>query len=83
MASAADIWWVAEPVRSDASPYLDTTQAAAHLGVTERFMRRLVVERRVRFFKVGKFVRFRAGDLDDFARAVDPVRSPLERVRIR
>jgi excisionase family DNA binding protein len=28
------------------------------LGVTPRFVRRLVAERRIPFFKIGKFVRF-------------------------
>ena len=31
--------------------------AAAHLGVTVAFVRRLVLEKRVRYYKVGKFVR--------------------------
>ena len=66
---------------------LDVAGAAAHLGVSEAFVRRLVLERRVRYFKVGKFVRFRPSDLDAFVEAgrrdpVEPwvpVRSPLGR----
>jgi excisionase family DNA binding protein len=46
------------------SDLLDVRGAAAYLGVTEAFIRRIVVERRVRYYKVGKFVRFRASDLD-------------------
>ncbi|MEO6571823.1 MAG: helix-turn-helix domain-containing protein [Ilumatobacteraceae bacterium] len=37
---------------------LDVNQIAARLGVTPRFIRRLVEERRIPFCKLGKFVRF-------------------------
>jgi excisionase family DNA binding protein len=50
------------PQRTDAPLTLD--EAASYLNVSQRFMRRLVAERRVVFYKVGKFVRFRSGDLD-------------------
>lgn len=53
----------------DGTALLDVAGAAAHLGVSEVFVRRLVLERRVRYFKVGKFVRFRAVDLDAFVEA--------------
>lgn len=43
---------------------LDVSGLAIHLGVTERFVRRLVEERRVPFHKIGKFVRFRPDDID-------------------
>ena len=54
---------------------LSVAEAAAHLGVTEGFVRRLVLERRVRFYKVGRYVRFRVGDLNAFVEAGrnDPV----------
>ncbi|MDQ6726168.1 MAG: helix-turn-helix domain-containing protein, partial [Actinomycetota bacterium] len=52
--------------RVEGDPLLDVAAAAAHLGVSEAFVRRLVLERRVRYFKVGKFVRFRTVDLDAF-----------------
>lgn len=57
------------------STLLDVAAAAGYLGVTEAFVRRLVLERRVRYFKVGKFVRFRAVDLEAFIEAgrQDPV----------
>jgi excisionase family DNA binding protein len=66
---------------------LDVAGAAAHLGVSEAFVRRLVLERRVRYFKVGKLLRFRPADLDAFIEAGrrDPVnpwvhtRSPQRR----
>lgn len=43
---------------------LDIDAAAKRLAVTERFMRRLVAERRIPYFKVGKYVRFDPADLD-------------------
>ncbi len=65
---------------------LDVAGAAAHLGVSEAFVRRLVLERRVRYFKVGKLLRFRPVDLDAFVESgrQDPVpwvhpRSPQRR----
>jgi excisionase family DNA binding protein len=64
---------------TEGNPLLDVAAAAAHLGVSEAFVRRLVLERRVRYFKVGKFVRFRAVDLDAFVEAgrQDPVETRI------
>lgn len=58
-------------------PLIDITQAAERLGVSVRFMRRLVDERRIPFHKIGKFVRFDPADLDHFVMQgrVDPARS--------
>src|SRR5687767_14102869 len=53
----------------EGSGLLDVGAAATYLGVTEAFVRRLVLERRVRYFKLGKFVRFRTVDLDAFIEA--------------
>ncbi|MGW0248958.1 helix-turn-helix domain-containing protein [Nocardia goodfellowii] len=55
--------------------YLNVPQAARYLGTTERFMRRLVAERRIVFYKVGRHVRFSPSDLEAFAQAgrVDPI----------
>ena len=39
-------------------PLLDVAGLTARLGVTERFVRRLVDERRIPFLKLGCFVRF-------------------------
>lgn len=52
----------------------DYEQAAAYLGVSPRAVRRFVAEKRIRFYKVGKFVRFKDADLDAFIEAgrVDP-----------
>lgn len=43
---------------------LTIAEAAQYLNVTERFVRRLVAERRVAYHKLGKFVRLRREDLD-------------------
>jgi excisionase family DNA binding protein len=43
---------------------LDTDGVAEVLGITPRHVRRLVAERRIPFFKVGRFVRFDPGELD-------------------
>ena len=54
-----------QPLASE-SDLLDVAAAARYLGVNEVFVRRLVLERRLRYYKLGKFVRFRTADLDDF-----------------
>lgn|GEM_PF-908099 len=41
-------------------------QAAERLGTPERFIRRLVAQRRIRFYKVGRYIRFDITDLDAF-----------------
>lgn len=42
---------------------LDVAGLADHLGVSERFVRRLVDQRRIPFHKIGKFVRFRPDEV--------------------
>lgn len=57
---------------SPAGPFpalLDAPAAALRLGVPVRFVRRLVAERRVRFIKLGHYVRFDPADLDAFVAA--------------
>jgi excisionase family DNA binding protein len=39
-------------------PLIDINGAAAALGISRRHVQRLVSERRIPFFKVGRFVRF-------------------------
>jgi excisionase family DNA binding protein len=49
----------------DHRPPLDVSGAANYLGVSERFLRRLVQERRVPFLRVGGTrIRFDPRDLD-------------------
>lgn len=45
---------------------LTIPEASEYLNVSERFIRRLVAERRVPYYKLGKFVRFRRRDLDAY-----------------
>ncbi|WP_245667331.1 excisionase family DNA-binding protein [Actinomadura macra] len=54
---------------------LTYTQAAGVLNTTPRFPRRLVEERRIRFVKVGRFVRIPESALREFIAAglVEPI----------
>jgi excisionase family DNA binding protein len=52
--------------RPQQEPPLTLSEAAAYLNVSQRFMRRLVLERRIAFHKLGHLLRFRAADLDQF-----------------
>jgi len=47
-------------------PLLDIEQAAHRLNVTPRFIRRLIAQRRIDYLKIGKFIRFHPGDLDNW-----------------
>ena len=69
------------PAATHADTPLTITQAAEYLNVSERFMRRLVAERRVAYHKVGKLLRFRSQDLDDFLESgrVEPPSTLLRR----
>ncbi|AVH21712.1 excisionase family DNA-binding protein [Nocardia cyriacigeorgica] len=49
--------------------YVDVQGAALYLGTGVRFIRRLVAERRVVFYKVGGHVRFKIADLDAYAQS--------------
>jgi len=52
-------------IRADGRPLLDMRAAGERLGCSERFVRRLVQERRIPFVKLGGTrVRFLASDLD-------------------
>jgi excisionase family DNA binding protein len=41
-------------------------ESAVYFNVTERYMRRLVAERRIPYLKVGRLLRFRLADLDAY-----------------
>jgi excisionase family DNA binding protein len=43
---------------------LDLKGAAAYLGVPVSYIRRLVLEKRVAYHKVGRYLRFKCADLD-------------------
>jgi excisionase family DNA binding protein len=65
---------------------LTLPEAAGYLNVSERYMRRLVAERRIPYFKVGRLLRFSAADLDAFmaaCRVEPPPLHPLLRPRRR
>lgn len=48
------------------SPMIDVGEAAARLGVSVRYVRRLVSEQRLPYVKVGKFVRFDIVELESW-----------------
>jgi excisionase family DNA binding protein len=48
------------------SNLLDISGAALALGVTDRMVRRLVEQRRIRVYKVGKHVRIAQSDINEF-----------------
>lgn len=50
--------------RPEREPPLTLPEAAEYLNVSERFMRRLVAERRIAFHKLGHLLRFHVADLD-------------------
>ena len=45
---------------------LSVHEAAERLNVPLRFIRRLIFERRIPFYKVGRYVRIASADLDTF-----------------
>jgi excisionase family DNA binding protein len=44
--------------------YLTVSETAVYLNTSERFVRRLIAERRIAFHHVGRHVRFSLSDLD-------------------
>jgi excisionase family DNA binding protein len=44
-------------MESDNNQLLTVTQAAELLGTSERFLRRLIAERRIRFVRIGRHIR--------------------------
>ncbi|MFF8511690.1 excisionase family DNA-binding protein [Streptomyces sp. NPDC015492] len=57
--------------------YLSVVQVAELLGTTERFPRRLVAERRIRYVKVGTHVRIPESAVQEYiaANTVEPARA--------
>jgi excisionase family DNA binding protein len=55
--------------RNVQTKWLSKSEAAAYLACSERFIERLVSERRLTFHRFGKFVRIAQEDLDTFAEA--------------
>jgi excisionase family DNA binding protein len=63
---------------------LTVAEVAELLGTTERFPRRLIAERRIRFVHVGRYVRIPESALREFIEAgvIEPVTSPRRRRRV-
>ena len=61
---------VAHVIDEDAAvtcrPLLTISDVADRLGVSERFVRRLVLERRIPFLKIGRFVRFDPDEIEQW-----------------
>jgi excisionase family DNA binding protein len=59
--------------------YLTVAEAAAYLNTSERFVRRLIADRRVAFHHVGRHVRLGLADLEEFVQAgrVEPIRATV------
>jgi excisionase family DNA binding protein len=55
--------------------YLTVPETAVYLNTSERFVRRLIAERRIAFHHVGRHVRFALSDLDEWLAAarVEPI----------
>ena len=54
---------------SPGGPLLSVAEAGEYLGTGERFIRRLITERRISYVKVGKYVRLERSTLDAFVDA--------------
>lgn len=54
---------------------LTVEEAAVRFGTTERFPRRLIAERRIRFVRLGRHVRIPASAVEEFIRegTVEPI----------
>jgi excisionase family DNA binding protein len=59
---------------------LDAAGLAEHLGVDQRYVRRLVAERRIPFVKWGHYIRF---DPTDIAAWLEDVKVPERDTRVR
>jgi excisionase family DNA binding protein len=65
--------------------YLTVREAAVYLSTSERFVRRLIAERRIRFYRVGRHIRFAVADLRAFVVAgqVEPITAQEVRRHVR
>ena len=54
---------------SSGGPLLSVAEAGEYLGTGERFIRRLITERRIGYVKVGKYVRLERSSLEAFVDA--------------
>ena len=51
---------------TDVASFLSLGQASDYLGVAPSFIRRLVYERRITYYKLGRYLRFNPADLDEY-----------------
>ena len=65
---------VASEVGTAIGPLLAINEVAERLNVTPRFVRRLIAERRIRYFKLGRHVRLAEDDVTEWVRqrSVEP-----------
>lgn len=61
-----------DPIERSGRELYDVSRVATRLDVRECFVRRLVAQRRIPFFKIGKLIRF---DPDDIGRWLDHLRA--------
>lgn len=54
---------------AEATRWLGTTEAAERLGVVPRTLYRMIDEGAIPAYKMGRVIRLRAGDLDDYLEA--------------
>ncbi|TAK31893.1 MAG: DNA-binding protein [Myxococcaceae bacterium] len=73
---------VSIPTSNDVPELLDVAAAAHLLGTPPRFVRRLIAERRIRFYKLGRYVRIDRTDVEAFI-AASRVEAALVRRRSR
>jgi excisionase family DNA binding protein len=75
---------MARPQVAQVERLLTVAEVAKLLGTTERFPRRLIAERRIRFVRVGRHVRIPESALRAFIEAgvIEPVTSPRRRRRV-
>lgn len=57
------------PIGEPHDELLTVTEAGDYLGTGERFIRRLVAQRRISYIKLGKYVRLERSALDAFIAA--------------
>lgn len=71
---------VSMPTGSNVTELIDVDAAADLLGTPPRFVRRLIAERRIRFYKLGRYVRIDRTDVESFI-AASRVEAALVRSR--
>ena len=60
------------------SQLIDVQAAAVRLGVSPRFVRRLVSEKRIGYFKIGKYVRFDPLEIEAWIESQRVESTPLD-----